>query len=100
VPARSDVTVAVANGSGRAKVAARTASELVTLGYRAVAALNANTVVATSVVYYAPGQEAAAGQVATDLGLSPDAIAPLGTAPGVQRLGAVNVLVYIGTDRA
>jgi cyanate lyase len=90
----------VANASGKSGVAARTASELEALGYPAVAALNADDVVATSVVYYAPNQEAAARQVATDLALDPDSIASLDTAPGVKRLAVVDVLVLIGTDRA
>jgi cytoskeletal protein RodZ len=100
LPERATVTVAVANGSGRAGVAVENRDVLVGLGYANVPALNAEEVVDATTVYYAPGSDAVAERMAADLGLPPEAVAPITTAPGVQDLDVVQLLVYIGADRA
>jgi predicted flap endonuclease-1-like 5' DNA nuclease len=97
---RADVNVAVANGAGKAGIAAATAGELVGLGYQNIAALTGDDVVDVSTVYFADGNVGIAERMAADLGLPPGSVVALGFAPNVQQLGLVQLLVYIGRDRA
>jgi hypothetical protein len=53
-----------------------------------------------TIVYYSAGNDGAAERLAADLGLPPEAVAPIETAPGVQELGPVQLLVYVGADRS
>ena len=49
-------------------------------------------------VYYATGQQASAGTVASDVGLPSSAVHPIATAPPVQGLTGVGVLLVVGPD--
>ncbi len=103
----AEVNVLVANGVGTAGIAGSTADVLVADGYIGVAADAPNT--PTSVIFYQPGFDADAREVATILGATPDVIQPLpvdGSVPVNQnaiddgRAAAANVVVIIGTDGA
>ncbi len=99
LPDRSEVVVAVANGSGGDGVAQRIATEIEGLGYTGVQAVTGNDPVDTTIVYFADANDDAALRLASDLGLPPEAIAPIATAPGTSGVGIVQLLVYVGADR-
>ena len=96
--APANVTVLVANGSGKSGVAATNATKLKTAGYTKVDTTNSPTT-AKSAVYYAAGAQADAQAVATALGLDPSVVAAMPSPPPVDLAGAT-VLVVIGSDKA
>ncbi len=100
LPPRSDFSVAVANGADIGGIATATADQLESLGYVDVAALDGTQIVEFTVVYFAPGLEAAAIRLADDLGANPDLRAPLNEAPPVNGSNDVQLLAYLGQDRA
>lgn len=65
---RATMSLAVLNGSGEDGLAARTAEQLQGMGYSEVTQGNAPSRVTADRVYYRPGAEANALQVASDLG--------------------------------
>ena len=98
---RSEFSVAAANGANIAGTAQAVAEQLNGLGYVDVVPLNGSTIVDTSTVHHADGLEEAARRLAVDLGLPPEAIAPLADAPEVLALPAdTQLLVYAGVDLA
>lgn len=66
-PDRADITIAVLNGTSTTGLAAQTAGEAEGLGYVGVTAGNAPTSTSPTIVYFRPGQRAAAQRVARDL---------------------------------
>ena len=96
--APANVSVLVANGSGKSGVAGTNADKLKTKGFTKVDTANASTT-AKSTVYYASGAQADAQAVATALGLDPAAVAAMPSPPPVDLKGAT-VLVVVGSDKA
>jgi hypothetical protein len=98
-PAPSSVTVTVLNGSGVPGLARRISLTLTNGGYRKANVTVGNapdTQNSTTIVAYAPGQEAAARAVAAKIGADPAAVAPLDqTAPGAP---STQVAVTVGAD--
>jgi LytR cell envelope-related transcriptional attenuator len=66
-PDRADIALAVLNGTSTTGLAAQTAGEAEGLGYVGVTAGNAPTSTSPTIVYFRPGQRAAAQRVARDL---------------------------------
>jgi cytoskeletal protein RodZ len=101
VPDRADIVVAVANGNGVAGSAARNVAFLDELGYEILTQHDGTEVADFTVIYFAPGSEAAAARMAQEYDLLPVFIAPLADAPAVFDLpAATELLAYIGADRA
>ena len=96
--APANVSVLVANGSGKSGVAGTNADKLKTKGFTKVDTANSPTT-AKSTVYYASGAQADAQAVATALGLDPAAVTAMPSPPPVDLKGAT-VLVIIGSDKA
>jgi hypothetical protein len=96
--APANVTVLVANGSGKTGVAGTNSDKLKTAGYTKVDTANAPTTT-NSVVYFTPGAQADAQAVATALGLDASSVAAMPATPPVEPAGAT-VLVVVGSDRA
>lgn len=94
--------VLVANASQVAKSAAGLSDQMAALGYQMLAptnALDTTTVLATTVVYYYPGAEAAGADVANALGKAA-AVMPTPLPVTDASLDGASVLVMLGTDLA
>ena len=95
----ANTQVLVANASGVSGAAGKITTQLKDKGYTTLPATNAKqTGVATTTVYYQPGYEAQAGQVAQSLGVTTTAAMP--SPPPVASLGEADVLVVVGKDLA
>jgi hypothetical protein len=96
------VKVLVLNGSGKSGIAKAGADQLKAANYTTLDPANSanGAVIATSVVYFQPGFDADAQQIAAKLGLAPTAAQPLPTPPPpeVGDPKDANVVVVIGTD--
>ncbi len=100
LPDRSELVVAVANGSGVGGMAQATADRRETLGYTDIELLNGDSVVAATVVFHADGLEAAAARLAADLELDEPAFLPITLAPGLDGpTDGIELLVYAGSDQ-
>jgi hypothetical protein len=88
-PDRADIALAVLNGTSTTGLAAQTAGEAEGLGYVGVTAGNAPTSTSPTIVYFRPGQRAAAQRVARDLQVS-----------AVQQLPASGALAGAAPDEA
>lgn len=95
----AEVTVMVANASGKAGVAGATSTKLKSAGYTKVDTVTAPTLAKTSAVYYSNGAQADAQGVAKVLGLDAATVAALPSPAPVDPKGA-SVLVVIGADKA
>ena len=96
-----EVRVLVANGTTVAGAAGRTADQLqADRGYNSLTPTNttAGTSVESSSIYYAPGYELDARQIAQILNAAPDAVAPMPADPPVGDLLEAHVLVVLGPD--
>jgi hypothetical protein len=96
------VRVLVLNGSGKSGIAKAGADQLKAANYTTLDPANAatSTPVTTSVVYFTPGYDADAQQIAAKLGLNPSAAQPLPSPPPPE-IGDpkdANIVVLIGTD--
>jgi hypothetical protein len=94
----SSVTVVVANATQSNGLAAHYSSALTAQGWAVQAPVDAATTEATSTVYYAAGEQAAAASIAGTLGLKPTAVAPLTTAVPVTGASGDDVVVVVGSD--
>jgi len=95
----ANTQVLVANASGVSGAAGRVTTQLKDKGYTTLPATNAKqTGLATTTVYYQPGYEAQAGQVAQSLGVTTPAAIP--SPPPVASLGDADVVVVVGKDIA
>jgi hypothetical protein len=92
------VTVVVANATQTNGLAAQKASTLTAQGWVVRAPVDAATTEATSSVYYAAGQQAAAASIAATLGLKPTVVLPLTTAVPVAGVSGDDVVVVVGSD--
>jgi hypothetical protein len=92
--------VIVANGSGVAGSAGKWTNGLTALGYTMLPATNATqSGQATSTVYFLPGAEAAAQDVAKTIGATNVAAWPSDNPP-VKAIGDANVVIVLGQDVA
>ena len=96
----STVSVVVANATSTSGLAAHYSSVIGAGGWNMKAAVNASTSEATSAVYYATGQQAAASEIATMIGVKPQQVLPLTNATPVSGVTGVDVVVVIGQDLA
>jgi len=88
-PDRAEIALAVLNGTNTTGLAAQTAGEAEGLGYTGVTTGNAPTSTSPTIVYFRPGQRAAAQRVARDL-----------QAGAVQQLPASGALADAAPDGA
>jgi hypothetical protein len=95
----AEVTILVANGSGKAGAAARIASVLKGSNFVLKESTNTKTPAAASVVYYAPGYEPDAKAIAALLTPQP-ATQPLPNPLPVKDLVGAKVLVVVAADLA
>lgn len=96
----SEVRVLVVNGVGVAGAAGRVNNELIASGYNGLSPTNTNppaSAEATS-VYYEPGYELDARQLAQALNAPPTAVAPLPESVPVDDLLQANVVIILGPD--
>jgi hypothetical protein len=98
--AHSTVSVVVANATSTNGLAGHYTTVLQGGGWNLQPAANATTSEATSAVYYAAGQQAAAQEVAAAIGVKPQQVLPLTTAAPVSGATGVDVVVVIGQDLA
>jgi hypothetical protein len=99
----SQVTVLVANGAGVANLGARVRGQLSSAGYATKPAIDAPTSDhATSSIYFEPGYEPDADQLAGVLSLPVSVVQamPTPTPVSASALTSVNVLVILGQDVA
>jgi hypothetical protein len=97
----SAAKVVVANGAGVGGLAGKTTEYLTAQGIATATATDANTRYTTSAVYYQPGLESQAQQIATILGIA--AVQPFPTQLPLADPAAIadaNVLVLLGQDFA
>jgi hypothetical protein len=95
----AEVTILVANGSGKAGAAARIASVLKGSNFVLKESTNTKTPAAASVVYYAPGYELDAKAIAALLTPQP-ATQPLPNPLPVKDVVGAKVLVVVAADLA
>ena len=95
----SDVTVLVANGSEVDGAAGAQSNALEALGYVTADPTNAENVPNT-VVYYTPGFQAEAEELAAQIGVDPASVAALPTPAPVPDMQLANILVVLGPDTA
>ena len=94
----SQVPVLVANGSGKPGAAAAISTQLKAAGWDTLPAVNASADVPTSHVYYAPGFQPEATNIATTLHLTSSVVAPYSTAVPISSIGTAEVVVVAGPD--
>lgn len=97
---RSNVKVLVANASAVNGAASSYTTLLSHQGWGTLTANDATARVATSVVYYAPGQQVAAADIASTLALAPADVQALSASVPVPGTTGADVVVLIGTDLA
>ena len=94
------VKVLVANASHTTGVAAYYSKVLTNDGWGALSPVNALTVVSTAIVAYQPGQQAAAGEIASELGLPATSVAAVSAATPVNVTPSAGVVVVVGLNLA
>lgn len=96
----SEVRVLVVNGVGVQGAAGRVNNELIASGYNGLSPTNTNPPAAAeaSSVYYEPGYELDARQLAQALNAPPTAVAPLPDNVPVDDLLEANVVIILGPD--
>jgi hypothetical protein len=92
------VSVLVANATQTNALGAHYSALLAAQGWAMQTPVDAATTEATSAVYYAAGQQAAAASVAGTLGLKPAAVLPFTTSVPVTGASGVDVVVVVGAD--
>lgn len=96
----SEVKVLVANASEVDGAAGVQSNDLEALGYVTANPTNAQELVPTTVVYFTPGFQAEAEELATQIGADPAVVAPLPTPAPVADMQLSDVLVVLGPDVA
>ena len=97
----AEVRVLVANGTTVAGAAGQTSNQLQSdRGYNGLTPTNttAGVSIDASSIYYAPGYELDARQIAQILNAAPEAVAPMPADPPVGDLQEAHVLVVLGPD--
>lgn len=105
VPQLKAYTVIVANAARVNGAAGQMTTALTGIGVQTLPAINSNatSAVATTTVFYNPGYEGEAADLATKMGLPATSTAAMPSPPPIASdasLGAANLLVQLGTDLA
>jgi hypothetical protein len=90
----------VANATSTSGLAAHYSTIIGAGGYAMKPPTNSATNETTSAVYYAAGQQSAAQDIATSIGVKPAQVQPLTTAVPVSGVTGTDVVVVIGQDLA
>ncbi|HEX4175024.1 MAG TPA: LytR C-terminal domain-containing protein [Acidimicrobiales bacterium] len=98
--AHASVSVVVANATSTNGLAAHYSTVIGGGGWKMGTPIDASTMQATSTVYYAAGQQAAAQAIATAIGVKPTQVQPLTTAAPVAGVTGTDVVVVVGQDLA
>jgi hypothetical protein len=98
--AHSSVKILVANGTQEPNAGAHFAQQLQQQGWSVSVPQNATSAASTTMVYYAPSQQAAAALVASELGVPTTAVQPLTAATPVANTAGLDVVVVLGPDLA
>jgi hypothetical protein len=96
----ASVSVVVANATNTNGLAAHFSNVIGAGGWKMGTPIDASTTEATSTVYYAAGQQAAAQSIANTIGVKPAQVQPLTTAAPVAGVTGTDVVVVIGQDLA
>lgn len=96
----ASVSVVVANATNTNGLAAHFSNVVGAGGWKMGTPIDASTTEATSTVYYAAGQQAAAQTIANTIGVKPAQVQPLTTAAPVAGVTGTDVVVVIGQDLA
>jgi hypothetical protein len=96
----ASVSVVVANATNTNGLAAHYSNVIGAGGWKMGTPIDASTTQATSTVYYAAGQQAAAQEIATTIGVKPAQVQPLTTATPVTGATGTDVVVVVGQDLA
>lgn len=94
------VSVVVANATNTNGLAAHFSTVIGAGGWKMGTPIDASTTEATSTVYYAAGQQAAAQAIANTIGVKPAQVQPLTTAAPVAGVTGTDVVVVVGQDLA
>jgi LytR cell envelope-related transcriptional attenuator len=98
--AHASVSVVVANATNTNGLAAHYSTVIGAGGWKMGTPIDASTTEATSTVYYAAGQQAAAQAIANTIGVKPAQVQPLTTASPVAGVTGTDVVVVVGQDLA
>jgi hypothetical protein len=98
--AHASVSVVVANATNTNGLAAHYSTVIGAGGWKMGTPIDASTTQATSTVYYAAGQQTAAQEIATTIGVKPAQVQPLTTAAPVAGVTGTDVVVVVGQDLA
>lgn len=98
--AHGSVSVVVANATNTNGLAAHFSTVIGAGGWKMGTPIDASTTQATSTVYYAAGQQAAAQAIANTIGVKPAQVQPLTTAAPVAGVTGTDVVVVVGQDLA
>ena len=96
----ASVSVVVANATNTNGLAAHFSTVIGAGGSKMGTPIDASTTEATSTVYYAAGQQAAAQSIANTIGVKPTQVQPLTTAAPVNGVTGTDVVVVVGQDLA
>lgn len=96
----ASVSVVVANATNTNGLAAHYSTVIGAGGWKMGTPIDASTTEATSTVYYAAGQQAAAQSIANTIGVKPAQVQPLTTAVPVAGASGNDVVVVVGQDLA
>ncbi len=96
----ASVSVVVANATNTNGLAAHFSTVIGAGGWKMGTPIDASTTAATSTVYYAAGQQAAAQSIANTIGVKPAQVQPLTTAAPVAGVTGTDVVVVVGQDLA
>ena len=99
-PTRSRVRVQVANGTLTTGLAGSYTQLLITQGWDALPQVNASSRVTKTIVYFNPGYQWAAQQIATQIKVPSSAVKPLNGQTPVPGASGDDVVVVLGPDVA
>jgi len=98
--AHGTVSVVVANGTNTTGLAAHFSSVLGGSGWQMKTPANTSAPQTSSAVYYASGEQAAASEIATALGVKKSQVLPISSSVPVSAVTGTDVVVVIGQDLA
>ncbi len=96
----STVKVLVANGTSEANAAGHFAQQLQQQGWNVSQPTNTTSPATATAIYYAPSQQQAAEEIATELGVAKTSVQPLSTSVPVPGTSGNDVVVVVGPDLA
>ncbi len=96
----STVKVLVANGTQAPNAAGHFAQQLQQQGWNVSTPTNTTSAASASTIYYAPSQQQAAEEVASELGVAKTSVQPLSSSVPVASVSGNDVVVVVGPDLA